>query len=287
MGIARPGHRLHLPGATRGTERPGKGLGGSLATTRTVGHKQETTGAGKARRLPSWPGRSAGHWHRLREERPILKPSQEHEQQQVSVGKKLHRRASLVKELLSDPIVAGLYPCGGSRDHDLKEKHLDRGGLGLCVWHRQRSRQDRAGLVPPLPLLSGQRSCYANGAQERITGASGNSGKESAMSPTHLVLPPALLLGSALLAQQANPPAATGSARAQIKNWIARLGHDDFAIREEATARLAEVLDDAESRDSLLAKLPCASWASAGAWQQRSRFSRLSQWSVGYHRSGW
>ncbi len=74
------------------------------------------------------------------------------------------------------------------------------------------------------------------------------------MSSTRLVALLALLLGSALFAQQPNQPSAsTPPSQAQIDRWVAELGHDDFAVRQQASARLAEVVDEAEPRPLRLA----------------------------------
>ncbi len=52
-----------------------------------------------------------------------------------------------------------------------------------------------------------------------------------------------LLLAAALPAQQPNQPSLT---QAQIARWVEQLGHDDFAVRETATAHLADVIEEAE-----------------------------------------
>ena len=98
---------------------------------------------------------------------------------------------------------------------------------------------------PTLPLQDESGSCYAVSIKTGSL-ASASIRKESAMSPTRIVLLAPLLLGSALLAQQANPASFAAPASEQIARWVKLLGHDDFAVREEATARLAEAVEDAE-----------------------------------------
>ncbi len=52
------------------------------------------------------------------------------------------------------------------------------------------------------------------------------------MSPTRLVALAAVLLVSTLSAQQPRQPPPS---REQIARWVKQLGHDDFAVREQAT----------------------------------------------------
>ncbi len=56
-----------------------------------------------------------------------------------------------------------------------------------------------------------------------------------------------LVLGSILYAQHANYPMNPAKVtNVLIARWVAQLSHDDFTVREEATARLAEVVAEAE-----------------------------------------
>ncbi len=68
-----------------------------------------------------------------------------------------------------------------------------------------------------------------------------------------------VLLVSILPAQETNQPSdAAKPANGRIARWIAQLGHEDFAVREEASARLAEVVAEAEPALRWAARSPDA-----------------------------
>ncbi len=73
------------------------------------------------------------------------------------------------------------------------------------------------------------------------------------MSLSRLMVFAALLLAPAVLAQQANQASPT---KDQIARWIEQLGHADFAVREQASARLADAIDEAEPALRLAAQSP-------------------------------
>ncbi len=63
----------------------------------------------------------------------------------------------------------------------------------------------------------------------------------------------AVLLGTALYAQQ---PRQTPPSEAQIARWVAQLGHEEFAVREQASARLGDAIDEAEPALRVAAQSP-------------------------------
>ncbi len=67
------------------------------------------------------------------------------------------------------------------------------------------------------------------------------------MSITRIVPLAAVLLGSALFAQQVKQPRDAASPTSeQIASWILQLGHDSFQVREQATAKLLQAGEAAE-----------------------------------------